>query len=456
VNQCAICDLPVVKRSVVEDGKSFCCTGCATVYKILSSKKVQGSFKEHPLFKKALASGIINNPTLVEEKEVQESKTLYFEIGKMWCASCAYLIELVLLQNSGVLSCNVDYATDIALIEYDPKQLGKAKLREYITSFGYEVGDWTDVKEKKNERKSLLHFCLGIVLFFYLMMFAYPLYISSFGGNIEGYEQALAYLSFVLSLPIIGYLSLPLWHRVRLECKVRQFGVNSLVMLGVFSAFFYSTVQIILGCYDDLYFDSMAAVIAGLFLGRYLQARAKVSVKDKMLSLERFIPRRARIKEGATTLFVPLKEVKEGDIIAAFSGEKIVLDGIVCKGEATLDEAMLTGELAYSLKKPGDEVTSGTHLKGGTLEYRVTKALASSTLSQLVGSIERSLQKGGDKPWSHRFLHYFVLAVLVLSGGTFLYTGDFLRALSVLLIFNRHNQYSLSSISCPFIKSLCP
>jgi len=424
LNNCLLCELPTAKK------ERFCCTGCHTVYQILTAKNVTSHFTEHPLYQKALAAGIITDAATRPETKSLETKSCYLEIGKMWCASCAYLIELLLLKKPGVASCTVDYATDIACIAYDPTLLSKAKLKELIRDFGYEADDWCDQKEQKAKRKSLLDFSLGLVLFFYLMMFAYPLYISSFGIAIEGYEKAFGFFSLILTLPIISYLFRPLWQRFRLEVSLRQLGMYSLVLLSVSAAFLYSVVQLGRGAYDRLYFDSMAAVMAGLFLGRYLQAKAKVSVKEKMLSLERFLPRRARTQEG----FVPLKEVNVGDRLVALAGEKIVLDGVVSAGKGAVDEAMLTGELSYVCKEAGDPLLAGTLLKEGSVEFTVTKSSKSSTLQQMVAAIDHSLQRGNSRALFSRFMHYFVFAVALLGLGTLAVSHDFMRMLSVFLI----------------------
>ena len=131
---CALCQNSVSGFSITQGNDCFCCHGCQAVFNILSAAKALQNFETHPVFKQAVQFGLISNPALLDQlKEKQAEKgeinKWHLEIEDMWCPSCAELIRLLLLRVKGVLRCVVDYASDLAAIEFCRKKLPKRKLQ---------------------------------------------------------------------------------------------------------------------------------------------------------------------------------------------------------------------------------------------------------------------------------------------------------------------------------------
>ncbi len=130
IHSCKLCN-----QSIAEKAESFCCLGCQTVFNILSTRNELAEFQNHPLFKQALKSGLISNPALLEEIRSRQinifdpdKEKLHLEIQDLWCPSCGEIIRLLLLREKGVFNCIVDYSTDLASIEFSPKQISKDRL----------------------------------------------------------------------------------------------------------------------------------------------------------------------------------------------------------------------------------------------------------------------------------------------------------------------------------------
>lgn len=418
-------------------GEQFCCTGCQTVFQILQAKKVQGGYQNHPLFNQALDAGILSNPELLKKKKSREpGQKLYLQIENMWCASCAQLIELVLEKTEGVKSCAVDYATDMAVIEYCPQSLSKEMLCKAIEKLGYEPSSLLSNRDKKSKGRLFLRMTLSLCLFLYLMMFSYPLYVSSFGVSTEGYEKILALFSLLLATSVITYVAAPIWKKVYFELRLFRVGMYTLVLLAVSSAYLYSMIQFFKGNFTHLYFDSMAATVALIFVGRWLESRVKHSTKEKVVALMRHLPKRARRKNtNGTYTFVSLKEVAVGATLCLLPGERVALDGVVVDGEATLDESMMTGEMEPVFKKEGDSLIAATCLQTGKVHYRVTQGLEESLLKEMIGRVEHSLAtRGPGGQIFDRFAAGFVCFTLILALASYLLFHDILRTLSILLI----------------------
>ena len=85
---------------------------------------------------------------------------------------------------------------------------------------------------------------------------------------------------------------------------------------------------------------------------------------------------------------VPTASVKAGDVLLVKPGARIPLDGVVTKGESSVNEAMLTGESLPVEKTEGSEVIGGSVNENGVLYVKVTRVGADTTLSRIIRFVE--------------------------------------------------------------------
>ena len=97
------------------------------------------------------------------EIEAGERKKLYLEIAEMWCPSCAEIIKLIISKEKGVMSCVIDYSTDLAAIEYSPRYLSQENIIDLIKKLGYRP-ILPDSAERSAVSKDLI-FALELLLF---------------------------------------------------------------------------------------------------------------------------------------------------------------------------------------------------------------------------------------------------------------------------------------------------
>lgn len=430
-----MCRLGLPKNPIVDDHKAFCCSGCLTVYQIIGSDPCR---EEHPLFKEALSAGVIANPAHYETEEKVLTGTFEkyrLSIGGMWCPACAEAICLILKRKNGIAGCVVDYATDLAVITFDPCKIGKEEIGNFLTKLGYVPEDALLPERNRLTRSLWLRFAVAAFCTLNIMMFSYPLYAGYFGSSIEGYGGLLGWLMGLLSLPLLFYAALPIWKRLKVSVYSHVFGMETLVAIGVGTAFLASLLSLIQGQLTHLYFDSMAMVITFVLLGSALEKRAKFSAKERLFSLTRSLPKRAmkRLVSGEYAI-TPLKEIEVGDWIRVRTGEKIALDGIVRGGQGLVDEALLTGEAHLKLKQVENSCTGGSLLRRGVLEIEVTQDRHGSFLGRILEVIEADMgRKGGSERFVDLVTRYFVPSMLALSLLAF-YLGGLQRMLTLLLI----------------------
>ncbi len=433
---CALCGLKAQGSAYSEGELRFCCPGCRAVYRILEAQKSLSGYEEHPIFREAVKSGLISNPELLEtmrersrEMDSFETRRLHLDIQNMWCPSCAEVIRLILMQQKGVKNCVVDYCTDLASIEWVPRFISEDRILAIIEGLGYGPRRLCDDQGKSAHSLLLLRFIVAAFCALNVMMFSYPVYASYFFADSSGLADTFSRLSFAASIPALTYCGYPVYRRFWQGMKAGILGMEALISISVFSAIGLSVYELAKGS-NHIYFDTATVIITFVLLGKIIESKAKFSAKESLMRLTRALPRRGR-KKGVG--FVPLKEIRAGDILVAHAGEKIVLDGIVVEGEGGADESLMTGEVVPVQKLKGESLIGGSLLKRGSVSYRVTKTLEESTLSELISLIETELK---DKvPYSRaadRVAKWLVPAVLSIAVSLLFFAP--LRALSVLVI----------------------
>ena len=282
---CALCGLELPRHAILDGALSFCCPGCHAVYRILEAKQQVDHFAESAVFQQAVHSGLISNPALLEqirqkqiEVPAEELEKIHLEVGDMWCPTCAELIRLVLLREKGVRNCVVDYATDLAAIEYSPRYISKEKIFSLISSCGYHPEDLQS-EVKKVSFSAYFRFVIAAFFSVNVMMFSYPLYATYFDLNANSYSNLFAWIAFFCSIPVVTYGAWPILKRFWGSLKLGLFGMETLVVIAVSSAFGLSVKELFQGG-NHVYFDSMSVIITFVLLGKIIESKAKFSRKE--------------------------------------------------------------------------------------------------------------------------------------------------------------------------------
>lgn len=455
MNSCALCSNTLSSLPIIDGKNEFCCAGCHAVFNVLSSKNQLENYQHHPLFEQALRAGLISNPALLEEIrrnriEIPENQLqkLHLEIGEMWCPSCADIIRLLLLQQRGVRNCVIDYSTDFASIEFSPLHLAKEQIFDSIKSFGYNPLP-LDAGLPAVSSDLHLRFLIAAFCSLNIMMFASPIYASYFDYDFSQYSSLFAWLSLLMSVPVIGYSAMPILKRFWTSLQVGMYGMETLVVIGVSTAFGLSIYNMAHGS-TEIYFDSLTVVITFLLLGKIIEARAKFSAKNAMKRLVHALPRRGRKQQcNGSYEFVSVKEICSGDLIKANSGEKIVCDGIVIDGDALVDESLMTGEMLPIRKNIDSTVIGGSIVQNGSIIFRATQVAEGSTLHKIVEMVQQEIgHKSQYVRAADPIVRWFVPIVMLIAAvtvalclwldiadgkKTVIETG-LIRAISVLLI----------------------
>lgn len=133
---------------------------------------------------------------------------------------------------------------------------------------------------------------------------------------------------------------------------------------------------------------------------------------------------------------VPAEEVVKGDILRVLPGETITVDGTIIKGETSIDQSPMTGEFLPIEKREGDTVASGTVNQFGSFDMRADKIGEDSSIQRMIKLVE-SADAGKAKivGLADRFATWIVVIALLSAVITWIYTGDVIRSVTILVVF---------------------
>ena len=159
------------------------------------------------------------------------------------------------------------------------------------------------------------------------------------------------------------------------------------------------------------------ALLLFLFsLGHALEHYALGRARNAIKALAELSPQVALVKRGATEVEVPIADVKPGDLVVVKPGERLPVDGTVAEGRSGVNQAPITGESMPVTKTVGDGVFAGSVNGEGALAITVTVAIGDRTLDRVVRLVaEAETQKAPTQQFTDRFERIFVPAVLVVD-----------------------------------------
>jgi Cu+-exporting ATPase len=355
--------------------------------------------------------------------------TIELPITGMTCASCVRNVERALNKASGVLSVNVNLATEKATVSYIPGLARRSDLVKAVEAAGYGVLDLSNAEAPEDAeraaREAEIQRQKRLVLIG--LAFTLPLFILSMGrdllmtaianaapaaGGHAGMAAAQPEVSPLLSWLlwsgwpfVFGLLATPVQFIVGRQyvvgawkaLKNRTANMDTLIAMGSLAAYIYSVfvlIGIVFGVQDQIgdhvYFETAAVILTLITLGKLLEARAKGRASDAIKKLMGLAPRTALLMRDGQEIEVPIEDVVVGDTLAVRPGERIPVDGVVIDGRSSVDESMLTGESLPVNKSVGSEVIGATVNKQGRLIIEATRVGAQTALAQIIRLVEQA------------------------------------------------------------------
>lgn len=179
-----------------------------------------------------------------------------------------------------------------------------------------------------------------------------------------------------------------------------------------------------------------AAAVTFLFtLGAYLEARTMRRTRSALGDLIDQAPSTAIVVREGEQQEVPARAVDSGETVVVKPGANLPVDGTVIQGASAVDESAITGESMPVEKKEGDEVYAGTVNRGNLLKVRATSTGRDTTLAGIISRVEEAQEaQAPTQRVIDRFAKWYTPAIIAVSGGVGLLTGNVHLALTLLVV----------------------
>lgn len=409
----------------------MCCPGCQAVAQTILECGL-ASYYEHrtaPGIKGELVPSELAALTHYDLAEVQQEfvtetgtlREIQLSVEGLTCAACAWLIERHLMGLPGLHYVNVNTTTHRARIKWDPDKLSLSDILKGFAKIGYRAYPFQTHSQEalyaREVRSYMFRMALAGLGSMQVMMCAVALYMDLFISVEEEFMIYFKWISLLLSTPIMIYSAQPFyagaWRSLRQGHLSMDVSV-SLALIGAFVASIWATVFNT----GEVYYDSITMFVFFLLLGRLLELRARRKASESSSNLARLVPIMATRIDADGEHEVAAKTLRVGDRVRVLAGATLPADGIITLGQASLNEAMLTGEQLPLLKQAGDPVFAGTINTDAPLLIRVSHPIEESRLAQIMRLQDHALD---DKPAIAQLAdvlsRHFILVLLLIAAG---------------------------------------
>ena len=474
---CDLCGLPSRYGTVtsVFTGKTyaFCCIGCRQVFTILmeaTDSPHPETFRETDLYKQCQTQGIIprseeeltaahfdsgsgadrtqSNAAMRAATSAGDNVlTLKLIIKNMWCSACAWVIDESLKKTPGIVDSSCNFSTDRLQVVYDPVTLSPDQIIDTIGKLGYRASRPGESEQKTDRRREFVRFAVSAFLTMNVMMLSFALYTGFFTDLSPENAAKLSWPMFIMATAILIYGGYDFYKKAWAGLRNAAFGMETLIIIGALSAYFYSTYNLF-SASIHLYYDTAAMLITLVLLGKTLERRAKGKVLADLENFYALMPTKVRIctdhfPEGR---YVALGQLAAGDIFRITETELAPADGRIVSGSGSVEESSLTGEPLPITKRPGDFIRSGARVQQGSFKIKAEKVGSDATLGQMMQIVEKTLlTKMPIEGKTDIILQWFVPVILMLAAATAIVC----RLIGLTLETSILRAVTVMVISCP-------
>jgi Cu+-exporting ATPase len=422
--KCAHCGDECPENQLEVENNTFCCNGCQIVYSVLKENGLGDyySFQERPgISQKSIKSknysflddeDVINN--LLEFREADICK-ISFTIPQIHCTSCIWLLENLNKLHQGILGSRVNFMNKSATISYDPNLITLKQVVEYLAIIGYppelNLQRLSDTKTKVQDRS--LYYKLGLAGFSFgnIMLLSFPEYLGFDHASVKFY---IGYINIILALPVLLYSGFDYLRSAYWTVKMKQINIDIPIAVGMLTLFTRSVYEIVTMTGEG-YLDSLAGFIFFLLIGKWFQHYTFYSIAFDR-NYKSYFPISALVYHDDSWHSRSLDRLEAGDILLIKNEEIIPGDGLLMKGNASIDYSFVTGESDIVTKKEGEKLFAGGKSIGSVIQIQLLKKVDQSYLTRLWDEDSFSIDKvARTQTLINRIGKYFTLSIMTIA-----------------------------------------
>lgn len=352
-------------------------------------------------------------------------KKVVLKVKGMHCASCSVLIDKLVGKQPGVSSVKTNYGSAKTAIEFDESKISLEKIDGFVNKLGYDIIrpdeesgsiEEEEAKEAKQIAQAKKRVVAAAVLATPIVIYYMLIHMFNLTHVHAVWGIDLNYIYWVLSTPIQFIIGWPFYRNAFTAIRVGSANMDVLVVLGTTAAYLYSTIGFLFFNIDHPFWESSAALLVFILLGRYIEVLARGRASSAIKELLKLEAKEAHVVRDGVETTVPIDAIREGDIVVVRPGEKIPVDGVIVEGRTHIDEKVVTGESFPVGKAVNDEVIGATINQEGLIKFRATKVGKNTLLYQIIRMVEEAqASRAPIQDLVDKISEYFVPAVVVLS-----------------------------------------
>lgn len=346
-------------------------------------------------------------------------QSLEVPVKGMECAECAQHVQQAIARLPGVESVKVLLATEKAIIRLDPDQVDLPAIRKAVASAGdYAVAETTPspaAPPTGDFNRQLVLLLAGV--------FSGVVCIVIVGEWLGMFEILNELVPFPIGVAMVLVGGWPVFRKVIRATLRRQVTSHTLMTVGAVAALAVGE------------WVTAAIVVVFMRVGEYVEKFTSESARRAVKELTAIAPQTARVERDSAEAEVPVAEVKVGEIVIVRPGEKIPIDGEVVAGQATIDQAAITGESMPVEVASGSHVFAATIAKLGSLRVKTFRVGADTTFGRVVKMVEEAEAHRADvQRFADKFSAYYLPVATGLAALTFLISRNPLSTAAVLIV----------------------
>jgi Cu+-exporting ATPase len=366
-----------------------------------------------------------------------------WKVEGMSCTNCALTIDKY-LHAQGLDQVKVNFIGGDVSFEIEtgkPKQ----EIAKGIEGLGYHVitGDKSD--QPRNKRIFKNHF----QRFLFCFVFTAPLMLHMIPG-LHIHFLMNPYVQIALTLPVF-MVGMDFFGRSAIKSVLKGIpNMNVLIALGAVAAFGYSLYGTLIGEAEQyLFYETTATILTLVFLGNWMEDKSVETTQAALRKLavsQKVMANMIAYDDQHNEHVFPVESssLKVGDILLIKNGETVPMDCKVLWGEASVNEAIISGESAPVEKKMNDKLIGGSVLENGTVKTYVTAVGEDTVLANILKMVkEAQTEKPPVQQLADKISAIFVPVVISIALVTFLanyfigdqsFSNSLLRSIAVLVI----------------------
>jgi Cu+-exporting ATPase len=341
-------------------------------------------------------------------------QTIEVPVLGMDCAECTQHVQQAIAAVPGVSGVDVLLATEKAVVRLDPVRADRQAITRAVEGAGYRVPVDRQAETRAFGRSVSRLF--GVLVIAILGMVVAGEWLGAF-------DWLTARLPWPVGLAAILIGGFPVFRNVIRAGLRRQVIAHTLMTVGVIAAVLvgeWATALVV-----------VVLMRVGDYVERFTASHARSAVRD----LIAMAPQQARVERDGQEIDIPAESVQPEEIVIVRPGEQIPVDGVIVSGQATVNQAAITGESMPVETGPGERVFAASLTQLGSLRVRTTHAGRDSTFGRVVHLVEQAETSRGDvQRAADRFSAWFLPIVAGVAALTFLLRRDPLAVAAVLVV----------------------